>query len=96
MCSAFFPGCGYDNSTINFLGDVFCANTECSCKRCLLKMTFQSLDRGSYQCSQCASVCQVRNIPFEDQKISFLLSFGQGVYILKERPKADQDITGDV
>ena len=28
-------------------------------------------------------MCQVRNIPFEDQTNSFFLSFGPGVYILK-------------
>ena len=31
----------------------------------------QSLGRSDYQCPQCASVCQVRNIPFEDQKTPF-------------------------
>ena len=42
-----------------------------------------SLGRSDYQCPQCGSVCQVRNIPFEDQRNSFFLSLGQGVYILK-------------
>ena len=32
----------------------------------------------------------------EDQKISFFLSFGQGVYIFEESPKSIQDVIGDV
>ena len=42
------------------------------------------------------SMCQVRNIPFEDQKNSFFLSFGQGIYIFEEIPKPIQDVIGDV
>ena len=79
MCSAFTPDCGNDNSTIILIGDVYCPNTKCSGKLCLHKKTFQSLARNDYQCPQFASVCQVQNIPFEDQTISFFLSFGQGV-----------------
>ena len=56
LCSAFTPDCGYDNSTINLIGDVFCPNTNCSGKLCLHKRTFQSLGRSDYQCPQWASV----------------------------------------
>ena len=38
----------------------------------------------------------MRNNPFEDQKNSFLLSIGQGVYIFEESPKSIQDVIGDV
>ena len=86
MCSAFNPDCGYNNSTIILIGDVYCPNTKCSGRFCLHKKTFQSLDRSDYQCPQCGSVCQVRNIPSEDQKSSFFLSLGQGVYIFEETP----------
>ena len=96
MCSAFTPDCGSDNSTIILLGDVYCPNTKCLGKLCLHKKTFQSLDRSDYQCPQCASVCQVRNILFENQRKSFFLSLGQGVYIFEENPKSIQDVTGDV
>ena len=41
-------------------------------------------------------MCQVRNIPFEDQTNSFFLSLGQGVYIFEESPKSIHDVTGDV
>ena len=96
MCSAFTPDCGQNNSTIILIADVYCPNTKCSSRICLHKKTFPSLGRSNYQCPQCASVCQVRNIPFEDQRNSFLLSLGQGVYIFEENPKSVQDVIADV
>ena len=71
MCSAFTPDCVCDNGTIILIGDVYYPNTKCLGKLCLHKKTFQPLGRSDYQCPQCESVCQVRNIPFEDQTISF-------------------------
>ena len=41
-------------------------------------------------------MCQVRNIPSEDQKNSSFLSLGQGVYIFEDNPKSVQDVIGDV
>ena len=96
MCSAFTPNCGYDNSTIILFGDVYCPNTKCLGKLCLHKKSFQSPGRSDYQCPQCASVCQMRNIPFEEQTNSFFLSLGQGVYIFEGRPKSVQEVIGDV
>ena len=96
MCSAFTPDCAYVNSANTIIGDVYCPNTECLGKLCLHKKTFQSLGRSDYQCPQCASVCQVRNILFEDQTNCFFLSFGPGGYIFEENPKSIQDVIGDV
>ena len=96
MCSAFTTDCAYDNSTIIGIGDVYCPETKCSGKFCLHKKTFQSLGRSDYQCPQCASVCQLRNIPFDDQTSSFFLSLGQGFYIFEKTPKPIQDVIGDV
>ena len=96
MCSPFTPDCRYDNSTIILIGGVYCPNTKCLGKLRLHKKSLQSLGRSDYQCPQCASVCQVRNIPFEDQTNSFFLSFGQVVYILEKNSKAIQDVIGDV
>ena len=96
MCNTFTPDFGYDNSSILLIGDVYCPKTNCLGKLCLHKKTFQSLGRSDYQCPQCASVCQVRNIPFEDQTVSFFLSFGPGVYIFEESPKSVQDVIGVV
>ena len=80
MCST---DCAYGNSTIVLFGDVYCPNAKCLGKLCLHKKTFQSLGRSDYQCPQCGSVCQVRNIPFEEQIGSFFLSLGQGFTFLK-------------
>ena len=96
MCSAITLDCGYDNSTIIFIGDVYCPNTNCLGKLCQNKKTFQPLGRSDYQCPQCGSVCQVRNFRFEDQTNSFFLSLGQGVYIFEESPKSVQGDIGDV
>ena len=93
MCST---DCAYDNSSIILIWDVFCRNTKCSGRICLHKKTFQSLGRSDYQCPQCGSVCQVLNIPFEEQINSFFVSLGQGVYIFDERAKSIQEVIGDV
>ena len=93
MCST---DCAYDNSTINLIGDVYCPNTNCLGKLCLHKKILQSLGRSDYQCPQGGSVCQVRNIPFDDQTNSFFLSLGPGVYIFEESSKSIQDVIGDV
>ena len=82
MCSAFTPDCGYENSTNILIGYVYCPNTKCSGRLCLHKKTFQSFGRSDYQCPQCASVCQVRNISFEDQRNSFFVAWPR-VHILK-------------
>ena len=91
------PDCGYDNSTINLIGDEYCPNTKCLGKFCLHEKIFQSLGRSDYQCPQCASVCQVLSIPFEDQKKNlFFLSLGQGVYIFEQSLKWYRDVIGDM
>ena len=96
MSNIFTPDCGYDNSTTSFIGDMFCPDTKCSGKICLHKKTFQSLRTSDYRCPQCTSICHVRNFLFDDQTISFLLSFGQGAYNFTESPKSIQDVIGDV
>ena len=96
MCTAFTPDCGHDNSNIILIGDVYFSNTKCLGKLCLHKKTFQSLGRSDYECPQCGSVCQVRNIPEQEQTNSFFLSLVQGVYIFEESPKSIQDVIGDV
>ena len=96
MCSAFTNHCGYDTSTIMLIGEVYCPNTKCLVKLCMHKKTFRSLSRSNYQVRQSASVCQVHNIPFDDQTNSFFLSLDQGVYIFEETPKSIQDVIGHV
>ena len=92
MCSLFSRDWKSDYSTIILIGDVYCPKTKCSGKLCPHKKTFQYLGRSNYQCPNCKSVCQVRNIPFEDQTSSFFLSFGKGVHIFGQSPKSIQDV----
>ena len=82
MCSAFTTNCGYYNSTIILIGDVYCTNIECSGKPCLHKKTFP-LGRSDYQCPQGESVCQVRNVPFEHQTNFFSCRSAKGFSFLK-------------
>ena len=86
MCSAFNPDCGYDNSTIILIVDVYCPNTKCLGKLCLHKKTFQSLGRSDYQCPRSGSVHQVRNIPSADRsnKFLFLVALSRGVHFWRE------------
>ena len=81
---------------IKIIWKKYCSNIMCLDLLWVHKKTFQSLSRSDYQCPQCASVCQVRNISFGDQTISFFLSFGQRVYIFEENPKSFQSVIGDV
>ena len=55
----------------------------CSGELCLHKTTFQSLGRSNYQCPQCASVSQVRNILFEQQTKHSFSSSAKGFTLLK-------------
>ena len=96
MCSALTRDFGYDNRTINLIGDGFCPKTKCSGKPFLHRKNIQYLGRSHYQCPQCASMCLVRNILLEDETKSFLLSFGRGVFCFEESPKSREDNIGDV
>ena len=91
MCSAFTPDCGYDNSTIILIGDVFCPKTKCLGKLYLHKKTFQSLGRNDYQFPQCGFVCQVRKIFLKIKKFLFLVDWSRGL-LFEESPKSVQDV----
>ena len=82
--------------TNSLIGNLYCPITKCLGKLCVHKSFFQPLRRSDYQCTQCASVCQVHNISFDDQTNSFVLLSGQSVYIFEGTPKSIQDVIGDV
>ena len=84
MCGAFTPDCEYDKSTFFLNGDVYCPNTNSSGKFCLHKEIFQSLGGSDNQCSECASVCQVRNIAFEGQTKIFSCRLSKVYTFLKK------------
>ena len=96
MYSAFILGCAYDKSTINFIGDVYCPNTNFSGKPCRDKKTSASLGRKDFQCPECACVCQERKILFTDQTNFFFLSLGRGVFFFKWSPKSIQHVIGEM
>ena len=79
MDSAFTPDSRYDNSIIKLIGNVYCPNTMCLYLLCVQKKTFQFLSKSDYQRTQCNSLSQVRNVPFEEQTKSFLSKFDQGI-----------------
>ena len=83
MCSAFTPDCGYNISTILLIGDVYSPNTKSSGKLCLHKSTFHSLGRNDYQCPQCPSVCQVRNIFWKIKQVPFFCRLAKEFTFLK-------------
>ena len=95
MYSAFNPDCGFDNSTIILIGDMYWPNTKCLNKHCLHKKTFESLGKSNYQCPQCRSVCQVLNILLKIKQIPLLVAWSR-VYIFEASPKSFQDVIGDV
>ena len=72
---------------------MYCLNLDCSCKLCLHKKT-SSLSRIEYQSLQCASVCQVRKIPFEDQTNALFLKFSPGVCFSGELKISFQAVIG--
>ena len=71
MCSAFTPDCGYDNSTIILIGDVYCPNTKRLGRLCLHKRLFNlSAEaiinaRNARLCVRCAIfLLKIKEIPF--------------------------------
>ena len=78
MCSAFTPNCGYDNSTIILIGDVYCP----TCPNCVYISTNKTT--SFYDCKKCKACCHVLNIPFNDQKPTIMLFGGDGTHCLHE------------
>ena len=96
MCSTLAPDCRCDSSFTKLIENLHCPNETFSGKLCVHKRTFQSLSRGKYHGAQCTSVCQVRNIPFEESTKSSFLKCEQEVYIFEEVQESFQDVIGDV
>ena len=85
MCSAFTPDCGYDNSTILFIGDVYCPNTKCLGILCLQKKRLFNLPaeaiinvRNARLCSGCAIFFSRSN------KFLFLVVWSRGLHFWRE------------
>ena len=65
MCSVFTPDCGYDNSTINLIGDVYCPNFA-GTKRVFNLSAETIIDvRNARLCARCAIfLLKIKQIPF--------------------------------
>ena len=83
MCSTLTFDWRYDNINSIFCENVHYSKEMCSGKLCVHKKTFQSLRTSDYQCLQCTSWCQVRNIPLEEQTNSVFLKCDSGLHFLK-------------
>ena len=85
-----------EKQTREYIGTVYCPQKDCENITCVPKMFFPHLERSDYQCLKCACTSQVRNIPFENQTLSFVLLSEPRVYIFEATQKVVQDIIGDV
>ena len=65
MCCAFTPDCGYNNSNIILIGDVYCPNTKCSGRLCNLSAEPIINVRNARLCVRCAVfLLKIKQIPF--------------------------------
>ena len=96
MCTTLNFDSRCQHSNIDVIGNVHCPNKKGSGKLCVHRETFQSLDKKDYQYPRCAYICQVRNNPFKEQTISFLLTCNHGIYKSIETQKSIQETIGDV
>ena len=87
LCSTFIPDCRYDKRNIRLIGNVCYPHTLCSGILCGHKNTFPSLGRSVYQCPQCQSTCQVRNVHFEQEMFRFPWSQTDEFTFFKRRKK---------
>ena len=97
ICSGFTPDCGYDNSTIILIGDVYCPNSKCSGKLCLHKQTFQSLGSRQTRLSMSATmrVCVPgAQYSFWRSNEFFFLSFGPSILHLWKESKMNSRFYG--
>ena len=71
MCSAFALDCGYNNSTIIVIGDVYCPHTKClvnfACTKRLFNLSAEAIisARNAYLCARCGIfLLKVNQSPF--------------------------------
>ena len=95
MYSAFTPVCGYDNSNIILIGDVYCPNTKCwgkfACPKRLFNLWAEAIinARNARLCIKCAIFfLKIKQVPFSCQLAKR--------FTILESPKSFQDVDGDV
>ena len=73
----------YNKSVINRIESVYYPNKMSSEKNCVHKKVVKHLVSTGFRCPDNPSLCHTRNVPFENQLSSFLLTSDQKEYILK-------------
>ena len=65
MCSAFTPDCGYENSTVMLMGDVYCPGKYCFNRgKCESVGGYVTTRRSIYGCRKCGAWLYVHKVPF--------------------------------
>ena len=65
-----------DNKVEETIGDVYCPT--CRTEKCVYISTNKK--NSFYDCKKCKACCHVLNIPFKDQKPTFMLFGGDGTH----------------
>ena len=94
MCSAFAPDFGYNNISINPIGDVCCPKTKCpvnfACAKRLFNLSAEAIinARNARLCVRCAIFCfKIKQIPLSDHLVkgfTFLKRLGNELKMLLE------------
>ena len=84
MCSAINPDCGYDNSTIILIGDVYSPNTKCWGKLCLHKNVSTSRQKRLSMSAMRVCVPGAQNSFWRSNKLLFLVVCSRGLPFWRE------------
>ena len=87
---------GFTIALLNQLGTCFVRLQSVRLNFACTNRVCYSLDRSEYQCLQCESMYQVRNVPFQGQTNSFSVKFGWGICNFEELQGSIQVIIGNV
>ena len=76
-----------DQSIVELIGDVICPNKKWRSEKSVYIMSFEEINKSTYQCKQCKACGHVLNIPLKDQKPCVTL-FGW-TYCFRKKTKLD-------
>ena len=76
-----------DNKVQETIGDVYCLT--CRNKKCVYISTNKTTSFND--CKKCKACCHVLNIPFKDQKPTFLMFGGDGAHCFARKTSRDYE-----
>ena len=76
-----------DNKVRETIGDVYCPT--CRNEKCVYFSTNKTT--SFYNCKKCKTCCNVLNIPFKDQKPTFMLFGGDGTHRFARKTSRDYE-----